>query len=267
MSATGNVLYCGDPHGRFAHIVRAAHAGAYEAVVVLGDLDLARPLHVELGKIAEKLWYIPGNHDSDADAAWSNLCDGPLANRNLHGRVITLPSGLRLAGLGGVFRGAVWDPSTDRPPTYRTRADHARATPRQHRWRGTHPPRKHMSTIYPDEIDRLASLRADVLVMHEAPGYHPHGVDALDTLARSMGVRVVVHGHHHDSIDSSAGWEQQGFATHGVGLRGLTVIDADGQTRTVLPGELDHVGPSRGEGSERPLRRATTEKGGDSGSR
>ena len=39
MSATGSVLYCGDPHGNFAHIVHEAHAGAYNGVVLLGDLD------------------------------------------------------------------------------------------------------------------------------------------------------------------------------------------------------------------------------------
>ena len=121
------ILYCGDPHGRFDHILAAARAADYDAIVVVGDLDLTRPLHDELGEVADRLWYIPGNHDSDSDTAWANLCDGPLADRNLHGRVVILPSGMRLAGLGGVFRGSVWNPATDTPPTYKNRAEHARA--------------------------------------------------------------------------------------------------------------------------------------------
>ena len=110
-----------------------------------------------------------------------------------------------------------------------------------------------MSTIYPEDVDALASLEADVLVTHEAPGYHPHGVDVLDTLARLMRVRVVVHGHHHDAIDSRASWAAQGFASHGVGLRGLTAIGADGRARTVLPGELDRIGRGSGGRSQKSL--------------
>ena len=244
------ILYCGDPHGRFDHILAAARAADYDAIVVVGDLDLTRPLHDELGEVADRLWYIPGNHDSDSDTAWANLCDGPLADRNLHGRVVVLPSGMRLAGLGGVFRGSVWNPATGTPPTYKNRAEHAKATPRKDRWRGEHPPRRHLSTIYPEDVDRLADMRADVLVTHQAPGYHPHGVVLLDTLARAIGVRVLVHGHHHDAIDSRARWAAQGFRTYGVGLRGLTAIDADGQATTVLPGELDHTKRERGEVSQ-----------------
>ena len=248
VSVIGSVIYCGDPHGAFAHIVAAAQSGTYDAVVILGDLDLTRPLGDELGEIADQLWFIPGNHDSDSDAAWSCLCDGPLADRNLHGRVVELPCGVRLAGLGGVFRQSVWHPDVSAPPTYQTQAEHVKATPRQHRWRGTGPPRKHLSTIYPDDVDRLSSLRANVLVLHEAPGYHPYGIALLDDLAQAMGVRVVVHGHHHDALDSSAAWATQGFRSHGVGLRGLTAIDAEGQATMVRAGELDHVrGTKRGD--------------------
>jgi len=112
------------------------------------------------------------------------------------------------------------------------------STPRQDRWEGGHH-RKHWGTIYPDELDRLAELRADVLVTHEAPGYHPNGFDMLDTLAQSLGVTVAVHGHQHDRLDSSARWAQHGFKSFGVGLRGITAIDNDGNATTIRPGELD----------------------------
>ena len=54
-----------------------------------------------------------------------------------------------------------------------------------------------------------------------------------------MGVKVTVHGHHHDNLDSSDRWGQQGFKSFGVGLRGITAIDAGGNANVIVPGELD----------------------------
>ena len=49
-----------------------------------------------------------------------------------------------------------------------------------------------------------SAQKEELKTTHEAPGYHEHGFAQLDTLARRMGVRTTVHGHQHDSIDSSA---------------------------------------------------------------
>ena len=235
------VLYCGDPHGQFTHILKAAAELHATAVILLGDMEPARPLHEELDCLLDRVWFIHGNHDTDSDALWERVWGSKLAERNIHGRVVTLPNGMRIAGLGGVFRKTVWYPDGSAAnagdPDFRTRAEHARSTPRQDRWRGG-PPRKHWSTIYPEEVDRLAELRADVLITHEAPGYHPNGFAIVDTLAQSMGVGVAVHGHHHDALDSSAHWEQQGFKSFGVGLRGITAIDIDGHAQVIVRGEL-----------------------------
>lgn len=54
--------------------------------------------------------------------------------------------------------------------------------------------------IYPEDVYRLASQRADVLVTHEAPSCHPYGWAALDDLARAMGVKRTFHGHTHDDL-------------------------------------------------------------------
>jgi len=234
------ILYCGDPHGEFRHIIRAAEELRASAVVLLGDLEPQRPLHEELDSIASKVWFIHGNHDTDSDSNWSNVWESRLAERNIHGRVVTLPDGTRLAGLGGVFRESVWYPSLATPPRFRTPAEHDHATPRWDVWRGGRP-RKHWSSIYPDELDRLADLQADVLITHEAPSYHRHGFEILDTLAQSMGVKVVVHGHHHDRLDSSGWWEGQGFRSFGVGLRGITAIDLGGNATVIVHGEVDAV--------------------------
>jgi len=241
----GPVLYCGDPHSGFRHIVEAAGHTRASAVVLLGDLEPERPLNEELAPLVERglpVFFIHGNHDADSDGSAERVWGSALADRNVHSRVLTLPDGTRLAGLGGVFREAVWHPSSATArkgvPVYRSRSEHARATPRQDRWNGG-PPRRHLGTIYPDEVDLLASLGADVLVTHEAPGYHPCGFPLLDTLAQVMGVKVTVHGHHHDRLDSSARWSTQGFKSFGVGLRGITAIDTQGNARVIAPGELD----------------------------
>jgi len=239
-------LYCGDPHGgvrgSLQYIVDAVGQTGASAVILLGDIEPARPLHEELAPILDRVWWIPGNHDSDSDEMWRRVATPQMAPRNLHGRVVVLPDGTQVAGLGGVFRETVWYPTASGArggePAFRNRREHAKATPRQDRWEGGHH-RKHCSSIYPDELDKLSELRADVLVTHEAPGYHNHGFELLDVLAQSMGVRVTVHGHHHDSRDSSDRWPGQGFKSFGVGLRGITAIDVDGNARVIRPGELD----------------------------
>lgn len=214
------ILFCGDPHGQWQHIIDAALQTHARAVILLGDLEPARPLHIELAEIWERVWYIHGNHDTDRPENFANVWHPEVAERNLHGRVATLPCGTRIGGLGGIFRGAVWYPKETLPPKFSNREDHASITPQQDRWQGS-VPLKHWSSIYPNELEQLATLQADILITHEAPGYHLHGFKALDDLARRMGVRMTVHGHQHDSLDSSAHWAAQGFQSFGVGLRGL----------------------------------------------
>jgi predicted phosphodiesterase len=242
------ILYCGDPHGgvhgSLQYVIEAAGHTNASAVILLGDIEPARPLHLELGSLLERTWWIPGNHDSDSDEMWRRVATPEMAARNLHGRVLTMPDGTRIAGLGGVFREAVWypDPAAARggAPAMRSRQEHGKATPRQDRWQGGHH-RKHWGTIYPDEVDRLSGLQADVLVTHEAPSYHPNGFGILDTLAQAMGAKVTVHGHHHDRLDSTSLHETQGFKSFGVGLRGITAIDKHGNATVIRPGDLDHA--------------------------
>ncbi|WP_096697648.1 metallophosphoesterase [Polaromonas sp. AER18D-145] len=228
------MLFCGDPHGKFDHILQAAGDLRASAVILLGDMESGQPLHEAMASIDDKLWFIHGNHDTDSELNWNNLWGGKLADRNVDGRVVTLPNGIRIAGLGGVFRESVWYPSLPTPPNFRNRKEHVRATP----WQGS-VPCKHWSTIYPDELDRLSGMPADILITHEAPGYHNNGFELLDSLAQSMGVKVAVHGHHHDNLDSSDRWDRQGFKSFGVGLRGITAIDASGISKVIVPGELD----------------------------
>jgi hypothetical protein len=90
--------------------------------------------------------------------------------RNLHGRVAVV-DGVRIAGLGGVFRGQVWTPPADW--LYESAKEFTARCGRSNRWRDGLP-RKHRSSIFPEDYFRLVSQRADILVTHEAPSTRIH---------------------------------------------------------------------------------------------
>jgi predicted phosphodiesterase len=196
------LMLFGDPHGDFRYPISSVERWSPEAVILLGDVQARRPLEIELAPILDltSVWFIHGNHDTDSDADHDHLFGSALAHRNLHGRVVEI-AGLRVAGLGGVFRETIWSPPLE--PVFRTRAERLRRIRPSERWRGGIPLR-HRSSIWPDDFERLSRMRADVLVTHEAPGGHRHGWPVLDDLATAMGVGLLAHGHLHKQIDYSA---------------------------------------------------------------
>lgn len=214
------ILFLGDTHGNFRHLAQAVEENRPEAIVFLGDIGAARPLQDELAPIIGQceILFIHGNHDNDTEAEYLNLVESGLSAGNLHGRVITLKSGLRIAGLGGVFRGKVWMPPDT--PSFESRTAYAKQTPRQDRWRGG-VPLKHHTTIFHEDYLKLACERADILVTHEACSAHPNGFEAIDELARALGVQKAFHGHHHDTLDYSCAWPRLGFEAYGVGFCGV----------------------------------------------
>jgi predicted phosphodiesterase len=238
------IWLCGDVHGRFKHLIDAVLQSPPEqrpaAVILLGDLQAQQPLEVELAAILAhtEVWFIPGNHDTDSDADHDHLFGSALAGRNLHGLVVEI-AGVRVAGLGGVFRGQVWMPPN--PSEVETARGYVARAGRGNLWRGGLP-RRHRSTIFPAEVQALSRQRADVLVTHEAPSCHPHGFAALDALARCLQVRQAFHGHHHDRRDYRPEWPRLGFEAHGVGLRGITALDGP----VIRVGELDERRAIRG---------------------
>ena len=219
------ILFCGDPHGQFGHIIEAVHNTSPAAVILLGDVQAQRPLDVELAEILSltEIWFIHGNHDTDSDLDYDNLFNSKLAHRNLSGRVVEI-AGMRIAGLGGVFRGQVWMPPAE--PNFATAKDHIARGGKGNRWRGGLS-RKHRSTIFLDEVAALSKQRADILVTHEAPSANEFGFAAIDDLARSLRVKASFHGHQHVKRDYAEKRAELGFTAFGVGLRG--VLDQDGQ--------------------------------------
>ncbi|WP_159273324.1 metallophosphoesterase [Variovorax boronicumulans] len=197
------LVFFGDPHGDLDPVIAAVERFRPEAIVLLGDIQARQPLHVELGPILglTEVWFIHGNHDTDTVEDFDNLFGSQLADRNLHGRVVEI-AGYKVAGLGGIFRSKIWDPQQPIEKAAFQSSDAMRRTmKREERWRDGIS-RKHRSSIFPADYQRLLrSGPADILVTHEAPAVHPHGWKAVDELAETLGVQLVVHGHHHQNID------------------------------------------------------------------
>ncbi|MGH7044027.1 MAG: metallophosphoesterase family protein [Acetobacteraceae bacterium] len=232
------IAFIGDVHQRWDLVERglAALAAPPTAVVLLGDMQCDRPLDVLAAPLLDRgipVWWIFGNHDADGGPEmWANLTDSArnpvTAAGALHAKVAEI-DGLRVAGLGGTFRPRIWEPPE--PPRLTARdelAEDLRALGPH--WRADHVAALVQSlgalAIWPEDLARLQTWRADILVTHEAPGSHPAGKAVLDALARAMGARVVVHGHHHATYRAVAadGLQAMGVASAwGVGQDGAAL--------------------------------------------
>lgn len=256
--------FAGDVHGNFDHVLETVVKTGEKpaAVVFLGDLECQRPFSecvapIEAAGIA--CWAIPGNHDTDSIANYLNLWgDALFRERNLHGRVVEI-DGLRIAGLGGVFRGSIWNPDdADAIPEIRNwlalrAAQNAKRPPRL---RIEQPSveqvakdgilRKHSSSIFYDDLLALVGQQADILVTHEAPDIHPHGFSAIAALAQSCRVKAAFHGHHHDSLNYRDHDDRLGFAAYGVGFMGIS----DQQGRCIRAGQFDQAREYRNRGMQ-----------------
>lgn len=227
------ILLYGDPHGDFRPLIDAVEQHAPKAVILLGDLQPARPLDIELETILADtgVWFIHGNHDTDSEQDYDNVFESGLRDRNLDGRVVEI-AGHRVAGLGGVFRGKVWLPPAE--PVHHSANDYVAHMGKGNRWRGGLP-LKQRSTIFPATYEALKHQKADLLVTHEAPGCHAFGFAPLDVLARTMGVKRLFHGHQHETRDYQSHRDVLGFSAFGVGQRGLR--DQDGAVIRLGDGE------------------------------
>lgn len=224
------IFFCGDPHGSFDHINEAVKKWHPKAIVLLGDMQPYAPMDVVLKDAMEltEVWWIPGNHDSDSEEYYERLWKGPLAEHNLHGRVANV-AGIRIAGLGGVFRGQIWMPEGD--PHYRSAASFVRRAGHGTLWHGGLP-RRHRTSIFPSVYDNLLRQRADVLVTHEAAGCHKKGFAAIDRLGQGLHVRWLFHGHQHEDHEYG---RYKGMIVRGVGYRGI--VDLEG--RVIVPSQMD----------------------------
>ena len=256
----------GDVHSHFDHIEQAIDKASARpaAVLFLGDIEAPIPFEDCIEGILKRgveVYWIRGNHDTDTDENWNNL-QGSM-HRNIDGRVVTIDNA-RVAGLGGIFRGETWHPAIDdgKPAhaTYEAYTKWIRTNrnlkqrlskkdlvqmqdvPHRKHWDANTLDAsragkllKHHSSIFSADYERLADMKADILVTHEAPSCHPHGFKEIDLLAQMMGVKAAFHGHHHDALVYSRHWDVLGFKAYGVGFCGIT--DQDGNV--ITPGDFD----------------------------
>lgn len=190
--------------------------------------------------------------------------------RNLHGGVVDI-AGLCIAGLGGVFRSKIWYPALGgeqqffqsydeylralnarRPTRLRRKVSQVdllqgsrtSSSERQSEIKAAlkeNEIRNHLTAIFPDDYNRLANQKADILVTQEAPAPHPNGFPALSDLGVCMGVQHSFQGHQHDSLDYSTHNGRLSYQQHVVGLRGAS----DELGNAIWPGELDAAGHAR----------------------
>ena len=223
------VFLCGDPHGEFDHILSAIDQWHPDAVLILGDLTPSHSLdEIFKGVKGTKIYWIPGNHDTDSDLIYDRLWRSSFAKHNLHGRVQNV-CGVKVAGLGGVFRGQIWMPPA--MPLYASPSLFIRKIGKSGMWRGGLP-RRHRSTIFQSVYEKLKECKADILITHEAPSMHPKGFKALDDLAMKMGCKIIFHAHQHESKRYCP---CNGLCARGIGLRGI--IDLEGNV--IVPAQVD----------------------------
>ena len=248
------IWLCGDVHGDIKHISRLLDDAEAKpkAILLLGDIDPPLPVSTWLAPLkchGSEVWFIHGNHEIDTAEQTLNTFYTEGAAMNLHGRVQDI-CGLRVAGLGGVFRGDVWFPKSNPEPLHRTYAEF------HEHWLAKSPAfqrkamqeftgieglplfsdrvKRALTSIFPETYDALSNLEADLLLTHEAPSCHPHGFAELDLLAQAIGVKWLAHGHHHEDQAYPETSEALGFQPIGVGYRGVTTVAGD----VLLVGDL-----------------------------
>ena len=240
------IVFIGDIHQQWQLVERGLESlhALPRAAVLLGDLQCDRPLDELAAPLLDRgiaVHWIFGNHDNDGGPEmWANLVEPERNPRTapgaLHGKVADI-AGVRIAGLGGTFRPRIWEPPE--PPRLHRR-DQLPEDLADLNWREEHIAALIHSlgatAIWPEDYEYLATQRADILVTHEAPRSHPSGNAALDTLARTMGASLIVHGHHHVCYRAVA---RDGLRAMGVAAAWGATLDGE----LLWPGETPrHLG-------------------------
>jgi len=222
MNQHNRILFAGDPHGNFKPLIAAVHKYRPEAVILLGDYDLEMPLECCLQEIVglTEIWWIAGNHDFESPGKYHNLFNSAFSDKDLHLKVTEI-AGIRVAGLGGIFLGRVWYPPQQPKWQGKQHYLHYQSAKAKHSGMSL----KYKSAIWHDEFETLKSLKADILVSHEAPGSHRHGFKVIGELAATMGVKNIFHGHLHENYASVI---KKGIKVVGVADR--AVADLVGNT-------------------------------------
>ena len=218
------LLFFADPLGEFEELFAFIEANGLiniECIFLLGDICAPLPLEDLLGaEIAEKVWFIPGDRDSERQGWMQNLLS--MWDRNLHAKIIEA-GGYRVAGLGGVFREEVWHPK--KGTRWDNRNQMAKHTPPRSKFRNWLPLRHWTSIFLEDYEDLLNPARADILIAHEAPSCHTRGFSEVDELAAVLNAHWILHGHQDTSyVDQVFLDNDSAIQTVGLARRNIHII-------------------------------------------
>lgn len=226
---SNEIWFIGDPHGEFAFINQAVALNPPGAVILLGDLEANQPIMDLLTPAMRQtmVFWIVGNHDTDSAAYARHAMADNLSKHWINARIEVI-NGLRLLGFGGIFRPDIWLPPG--PPRHSSYAAWSAATADRLEVRSMrrHDLRRHRSSIFPDAYSAALKCQADIVVSHEAPSCHCLGYKEIDYLATSTGARLIIHGHHHESYQTTL--------STGVKVQGV----ADRQIFRLRPEDLTH---------------------------
>lgn len=243
---TLETIVFGDPHCDFTAIEEAAYDidplnpplciflgdfGFGDKVVkgstILRDGRSPDEILAPLTDLGCRILYILGNHDFDNEDQYLPIRNSTVMRVGNLNRSVVEIDGVRIAGLGGIFGGRVWNTKAwerGEPDAmkYRTRAEFALA--KKSRWMdGLAVP--HRAFIFPEDIDHMRDLRADILVTHEAPYSEvasETGHQVLGRLAEEMGVKAIIHGHLHHAYETEL---ESGIAVIGRGKSDFVKMD------------------------------------------
>jgi predicted phosphodiesterase len=210
------IYVVGDPHGRtrIEHEIIPELLRRPPGVVVLaGDIELDQPFRTQFKPLFDaghSMHWILGNHDVEFVENAFFLLHPKLGypEGNLHLKVLDV-AGLRVTGLGGIFKSRVWSPP--KKPVFASRQ--AWFETNKQTWRGGLP--LHMvDTIWPEDYAAALELKVDLLVTHEGTSAigDNRGFQAIDDLAAAQGCRYIAHGHHHwngplSPLDNGVVWK------------------------------------------------------------
>jgi len=220
MTENNDILFAGDPHGSFKAIISAVLSYRPKAIILLGDYNLEASLEQYLQPIIglTQVYWIPGNHDFDSQSEYENLYHSALKDNNLH-LTVRVVAGLKIAGLGGIFMGKNWMPG--QLPKWQDKRHWLKYTPRNVK----KIPLKLDHSIWHHEYERMKNtIRADILVTHEAPSCHRYGFQAIDELAQAIGAKAIIHGHHHEYYQDTL---HTGINVTGVAMQRLVNLAGD----------------------------------------
>lgn len=204
------ILFYGDPHSNWEPLLESVQKIRPHSIVILGDLndkthdakdlDYTRFVLLKLLKQKIDVRIVIGNHDADTDPIF-NLIFEEFGSLIFDGSIIELGEAkVKVALLGGIFRGNIWNPHVKIEPNFYSHADWMNRNSKSSFFKGG-VGRKHRTSIFPSKFESLRQSEADILITHEAPSTHPFGFEAIDNLAKDLGAKLIVHGHHHQSSE------------------------------------------------------------------